>query len=409
MNKYRHELQYRPELRQYMLPTLVYYLKLIQIPNLELENYLRHEVETNPLLEETLPEPSAETDDPGEENPAEEPKEESESVDVSLLELFAEDTTINFGKEERQLDPFDNVPAPDEKLYDILMRQAKAVFNEQDMEIAGIIISNIEDDGHLTVSPEEISGEKLALEDILRVLKKIQHFEPVGCAWRDPKEPLLVQLCHLGHDEDSVEYILVKDHLINLKGNHPREIIKKLNIDVARFAKAKEIIMQLDPKPGWRYSGAISRYVSPDFFIRWRDNKLCAVLSEERMPRIHIRRQYLDMVKSKSNAPKEEIDFVKQRIQSAQNLIIAIDQRRKTLTRIINSILEYQRDFFEKGYNFLKPITMTEFAKQLSVNTSTISRALANKYLESPWGIHKLKFFFTAAVSDTDSAIRINV
>jgi RNA polymerase sigma-54 factor len=402
MNKYRHELQYRPELRQYMLPTLVYYLKLIQIPNLELENYLRHEVETNPLLEETLPEPSAETDDPGEENPAEEPKEESESVDVSLLELFAEDTTINFGKEERQLDPFDNVPAPDEKLYDILMRQAKAVFNEQDMEIAGIIISNIEDDGHLTVSPEEISGEKLALEDILRVLKKIQHFEPVGCAWRDPKEPLLVQLCHLGHDEDSVEYILVKDHLINLKGNHPREIIKKLNIDVARFAKAKEIIMQLDPKPGWRYSGAISRYVSPDFFIRWRDNKLCAVLSEERMPRIHIRRQYLDMVKSKSNAPKEEIDFVKQRIQSAQNLIIAIDQRRKTLTRIINSILEYQRDFFEKGYNFLKPITMTEFAKQLSVNTSTISRALANKYLESPWGIHKLKFFFTAAVSDTD-------
>lgn len=406
MNKYRHELQYRPELRQYMLPTLVYYLKLIEIPNLELENYLRHEVEINPLLEETLQEPSAETDDPGEENPAEESKEESESVDLRLLELFAEDTTINFGKEERQLDPFDNVPSQDEKLYDILMRQARAIFNEQDMEIAGIIISNIEDDGHLAASPEEISNEKLALEDILRVLKKIQHFEPVGCAWRDPKEPLLVQLCHLGHNEDSVEYILVKNHLRDLKGNHPREIIKKLNIDAARFTKAKEIIMQLDPKPGWRYSGTTSRYVSPDFIIRWRDNKLCAVLNnEERMPRIRIRRQYLNMVKSKSNAPKEEIDFVKRRIQSAQNLIIAIDQRRKTLTRIINSILEYQRDFFEKGYNFLKPITMTEFAKQLSVNTSTISRALANKYLESPWGIHKLKFFFTAAVSDTDKRI----
>ena len=163
--------------------------------------------------------------------------------------------------------------------------------------------------------------------------------------------------------------------------------------------------MKLDPKPGWRYSGTTSRYVSPDFIIRWRDNELCAFLNEERTSRIRIRRQYLDMIKSKGNVPKEEIDFIRQRMRSAQNLIIAIDQRRKTLSRIINSILEYQRGFFEKGYNYLKPMTMTEFAKQLSVNTSTISRALANKYLESPWGIHKLKFFFTAAVGDTDKRI----
>lgn len=405
MNRHSHELQCRPELKQYMLPTLVHYLKLIQIPNLELENYLRKEIETNPLLEETTQEPDIETDGSGEEKQDEEPKEESESVDLSLLELFAEDTTINFGKADRQFDPLDNVPEPGEKLYDILMRQAKAAFSEQNMEIAEIIISNIEEDGHLALSPEEISGGELILEDILRILKKIQYFEPVGCAWRDAKEPLLVQLCHLGYDENSVEFLLVKNHLKNLKGNHPREIIKKLNIDAARYSKAKETIMKLDPKPGWRYSGTISRYVSPDFIIRWRDNELCAILNEERTPRIRIRRQYLDMIKSKGNAPKEEIDFIRQRMRSAQNLIIAIDQRRKTLSRIINSILEYQRGFFEKGYNYLKPMTMTEFAKQLSVNTSTISRALANKYLESPWGIHKLKFFFTAAVGDTDKRI----
>ncbi|MGB3341827.1 MAG: RNA polymerase factor sigma-54 [bacterium] len=402
-----HELQFRPELKQYMLPTLVYYLKLIEIPNLELENYLRQEIETNPLLEDIQQEPGSETDeDEGEnENTIEESKESDENIDLSLLELFAEDTKINFSKEERQFDPLDNVPAQGEKLYDILMRQARATFDDEEMEIAEAIISNIEEDGHLTIPPEEIGGEKFTHQDILCVLKQIQHFEPIGCAWRDAREPLLVQLCHLGYNESSVECILVRDHLKNLKGDHPKEIMKKLNIDGARFDKAKEIIMTLDPKPGWRCSETTSRYVLPDFIVRWQDNKLCAILNEERRPRIRVRRQYLDMVRSKGNAPKEEIEFIKKRIQSAQNLIIAIDQRRKTLTRIINSILDYQHEFFEKGYSYLKPMTMTEFAKQLNVNTSTISRALANKYLESPLGIHKLKFFFTAAVGDTDKRI----
>ena len=224
MNRRSHELQYRPELKQYMLPTLVYYLKLIEIPNLELENYLRKEIETNPLLEQTTQEPDIETDGAGEENQDEESKEESERIDLSLLELFAEDTTINFGKAERQFDPLDNVPEQSETLYDILMRQARAVFSEQDMEIAEMIISNIEEDGHLALSPEEMSSGGLILEDILCILKKIQYFDPVGCAWRDAKEPLLIQLRHLGYDENSVEYLLVKNYLKNLKGNHPREI-----------------------------------------------------------------------------------------------------------------------------------------------------------------------------------------
>ncbi len=405
MKRHGHELQYRPELKQYMLPTLVYYLKLIEIPNLELENYLRQEIETNPLLEETQQESESENDDDESESTDEESNESDENIDLNLLELFAEDTKTNFNKEDRQFDPLDNVPAQGERLYDLLLRQARATLDDDEMEIAELIISNIEEDGHLTISPEEIGGGRFTHQDILSVLKKIQHFEPIGCAWCDATEPLLIQLCHLGYDENTIEYILVRDHFKNLRGNHPKEIMKNLNIDEARFDKAKKIIMTLDPKPGWRCSGATSRYVSPDFIVRWQDNKLCAILNEERNTRIRVRRQYIDMIRAKGNAPKEEIEFIKKRIQSAQNLIIAIDQRRKTLTRIINSILDYQHEFFEKGYNYLKPITMTEFAKQLNVNTSTISRALANKYLESPLGIHKLKFFFTAAVADTDKRI----
>jgi RNA polymerase sigma-54 factor len=132
---------------------------------------------------------------------------------------------------------------------------------------------------------------------------------------------------------------------------------------------------------------------------------LVGALNEENAPRVRIRRQYLEIMKHKAGVPKDQVTFVRQRVQSAQNLIMAIEQRRRTLCRILNGILEYQHDFFERGYNYLKPMTMTEFARQLNVNPSTISRALANKYLESPWGIHRMKFFFTAAVGHTDKRI----
>ncbi|MBN2620183.1 hypothetical protein JXB22_03750, partial [candidate division WOR-3 bacterium] len=243
------------------------------------------------------------------------------------------------------------------------------------------------------------------MERVTTIISKIQRFEPIGCAWRDVREPLLIQLSHAGYAEDSLEYILVRDYFKELKCSLPRDILKNLTITEDQFQQAKEHIMKLDPKPGWRCSGTPSRYVNPDFMIYWDDNKLCAGLHDENPVRVRIRRYYLQMVKARGKVSKEEIAFVKQRIQSAQNLIIAIEQRRKTLMRIINGILEYQRDFFEKGDAYMKPMTMTEFAKQLGVNPSTISRALANKYCESPRGIHKLKFFFTAAVGHTDKRV----
>lgn len=406
MNKRKHELQHKPELKQYLLPTLVYYLKLIELPNVELETYIRHELESNPLLEETPPEAGEENEEANPSETAQEKKEqEKEDNELSIPELFSEEINIVYTSDENQFDALDNVPAEGERLYDILMKQAKNEFTGKDLDIAELIISNIEEDGYLAATPEELSSDEYAVEDVVRIIKKIQHFEPIGCAWREAKEPLLIQLEHKGYGRDSIEYILVKDYLKELKVNHPAEIMKTLNIDEKRFQEARNTIMKLDPKPGWRYSNVPLGYVSPDFIIRWHDNKLCASLQDETTPRIRIKKQYLAMLKDQTNVNKEELDFIKQRMRSAQNLIIAIEQRRKTLTRIINGILEYQHEFFEKGDNYLKPMTMTEFAKRLDVNPSTISRALANKYLESPRGIHKLKFFFTAAVGHTDKRI----
>jgi RNA polymerase sigma-54 factor len=403
MNQQRHELQFRPELRQYLLPTLVYYLKLIELPNLELETYLSKELETNPLLEDASPDsPGEQEENAGEEKDTDEKKDEE---DLSILELFSDTWDPQYVPKDIQFDPLENVPAQGEKLFEVLIKQAKCMFEDEELEIALLVISNIEEDGFLAATAEEIAGTEFDLEKVCAVIKKIQRFEPVGCAWRDPTEPLLIQLEDAGFSQSSIEYIVVRDHLKDLKNNHQKSILRKLNITDCELTKARAVIAKLDPKPGWRYSATQSRYVTPDFIIYWNDNKLVGALNEENAPRVRIRRQYLEIMKHKAGVPKDQVAFIRQRVQSAQNLIMAIEQRRRTLCRILNGILEYQHEFFEKGYNFLKPMTMTEFARQLNVNPSTISRALANKYLESPWGIHRMKFFFAAAVGHTDKRI----
>jgi RNA polymerase sigma-54 factor len=392
----RSELQYRPELRHYILPTLKYYLKLIELPNLEIETFIRHELEANPILEETSVE---ETSESGENETSEDentPEDLKEMEEFNIAELFADAPTAVRERDPDAMDPLDNVPAQGDKLNDYLLRQAFIVFQEEDLELARLIISNIEDDGYLAASPEEIAGEEHDLNDVLRIIKKIQRFDTIGCAWRNKKEPLLIQLAALGCAEDSIECILVREYLKDIKINRYHDIMKALNIDEERFLKAREMVLKLDPKPGWRYSNVASGYVSPDFIIRWRDNHLIAHLNEDTMPRVRLRRQYVEILKNPKGVPREQLDFIRQRARAAQHVIIAIEQRRKTMVRILDSLL---------GYNYLKPITMTEFARQLSVNPSTISRALANKYIESPQGIHKLKFFFNAPIGDTDKRI----
>ena len=401
----RSELQFRPELRHYILPTLKYYLKLIELPSLEIETFIRHELEANPLLEETPADVASETEESEVSEDENTPEDLKKIEEFNIAELFSDAPSVVHDSNPDQSDPLENVPARGDGLNDYLLRQAFIAFQDEDLEIARLVISNIEDDGFLAASPEEIASEGYEINDVMRIIKRIQRFDPVGCAWRDKKEPLLIQLEALGCDTDSVECTLVRDYLKDIKSTRCREIMKALKIDEKRFLKAREIVLKLDPKPGWRYSNVASGYVSPDFIIRWQDNRLVALLNDDTVPRVRLRRQYVEVLKNPKGVPREQLDFIRQRARAAQHVIIAIEQRRKTMVRILDNLLDYQREFFEKGYSYLKPITMTEFARQLSVNPSTISRALANKYIESPQGIHKLKFFFNAPLGDTDKRI----
>lgn len=395
MMKRTPDLQHRVETRLVMLPSLYNYLKLLELPNLELETIIRQELEENPLLEEAQPEPE-ESDNPAPENETDRAREKN---DLSLVELFSEGTRTTYeGGNEDELDPLDNVPAEEDRLYDHLMRQAGRKLKDRELEIAELVIANIEEDGYLALPPEELATDDYCPAEIQCVIKKIQHFDPVGCAWRDMREPLLTQLEIMGYEPESLECRLIRDHLKDLRSNQVKFLIEKFNIDEEALKKAIKVIMKLDPKPGWRYSNFVSKYIIPDFTICWQDNQLVAAINDEHTSRIRIKTQYLEMLKNPKGIPREEMEFVRKKAQSARELIVAIEKRRKTLHRILNALLEYQTEFFEKGYSHLRPITMTDFAHQLGVHPSTISRAIANKYLESPWGIHKTKYFFAAPV-----------
>ncbi len=407
MYRKRNELRQQPELRQTFLPTLVYYLRLIELPNLELDVYLRKEIESNPMLEEsTVDEIDQENSNELVGNESEEtPEKERTENEFDISDLFADEPTMPSFDHNEDRNPLDNVADEEERLCEILSRQARGQFEGADLEIAELVIANINDDGRLACAPGEIAGDEYSIDQVNAVIKRIQRFTPVGCAWQDPKEPLLVQLAVLGFGDESIECRLVRHHLKDIRSSHDDELRRELNITETELVRARERILKLDPKPGWRCSNTRSKYVSCDFIVRWRENNLVAQLRDENIQRIRIKKQYREILKNPAGVNKEQLAFIKQKLQAAQNLMIAIEQRRKTLNRILEGILEFQQDFFRSGYDHLKPMTMTEFAHQLNVNPSTISRALANKYLESPWGIHPMKFFFKPAVADTDKRI----
>ncbi len=396
MNRKGINLSHNLEIGTHILPSLAFYLKLLEMPNIEIETLVRQELDSNPLLEEV----EYETEEPSDEVQVSAGKEKQE--DFSLLDFYAHDDLPNFAEtDEEQLDLFECTPAQNEKLYEHLLRQAETHFTGKDLEIAELLISNIEEDGFLTITTEELTEQGYSKEDVERIRKEIQFFDPVGCAWRDIREPLLAQLKKMGYSDDSVECMIVKDYLKNLHTGNFKECLKKLDIAEERLLRARQTIMKLDPRPGLKYGGSDSPYVYPDFIVLWQDNNLQVRLNEEGIPRFRIKREYLE----KSRQSGEEAEFVKEKLRSAQNLIFAIEKRRKTLTRIMKALLEFQKDYFMKGENFIRSITMVDFAKQLGVNPSTVSRAIANKYLESPRGIIKLKQFFTAPLGNTDKKI----
>jgi len=387
------EPELRLSLKLQLSPQLIELLKLLQLPRLELEQLIRTELEQNPLLEEV------ETD---EDEPEPEPAEDTESGDeFEWAEYLQDDLESGYKPDRRRTEDFtQQIPAVPNRLRDHLMTQVhlKSESSEQTL-IGEYIVDSLDEDGYLrSLTLEEIAGVLgVELEKVESALALVQSLDPPGVGARDLKECLLIQL-RSGGKHDGIEMKIVEDHLNDLKNKRYQAIMRSLKISDKTLEKAVSVISSLQPRPGSGIWGPEVRYVAPDVLIERAEEEFRVFLNETSIPHLRISRSYKDVLSDLKGRSKQEKDFVRKRLASARFLINGLDERRRTIMKVMNFIAENQRDFLERGVTFLRPMTLRTVADALGIHESTVSRVIRGKYVQTPQGVYNLKYFFSAAV-----------
>jgi RNA polymerase sigma-54 factor len=376
-------------------------IKLLQMPQLELSQTLTQELVENPFLEE-LTEVASKEEMTKEERESAEPDEPGERDDseIPLEKLMGYSSTDDYF-DERSYDGRDlgyftpgNVTQPSFEyflstapdLFDHLIWQLRLSKEDEVVRSIGeIIIGNIDENGYLKVTDEEIAEVANAdIGTVERAVKLVQGFDPPGIAARDIRECLQLQL-----------------RALHLEGTLVESLVAK-NLDLMAAVK---IIEGLDPKPGSNFSSSAVNYITPDVYIIKTDSGYQIVLNDEGLPRLRISSYYQRLLSHKSSIPKEDRQFLEDKLRSAIWLMKSLDQRNKTIYRVTECILNFQKDFFDKGVNFLKPLNLKDIATELGLHESTISRVTSNKYLSCPRGIYGFRFFFSNAIPSDSGEI----
>jgi RNA polymerase sigma-54 factor len=389
---------------QTLSPQMQQSLQLLQAPALELQNLVQQHIEMNPVLEEAPDEPAPETDD------VSEPGEEAGDWDAELEELarqneewkeyFAQSYTAGstpYSAEdaERRQFLFDSqVEAP--SLSDHLSRQLGFATDDFDLISAGDeIIGNLDIDGYLKASLEEISlASGVDLQKVVEALELIQSFDPVGVGARDLRECLLLQLRRLGKAED-VEGLIVSRFMNELGRKKYQDIARALKTPADRIQQAAAFLSTLQPRPACGFSSDTKmNVVQAELAVVREGDEWLVVLNEDPVPRLRISDTYKDLLATNGADPSLR-DYLKDKIRSGKFLIKCLHQRQQTIYNIAVEIVKRQREFFEQGSAHLKPLTMNQVAEVVGVHETTVSRAISNKYVQTPWGLFDLKYFFT--------------
>jgi RNA polymerase sigma-54 factor len=404
--------------RLVMTPKLQQALKLLQVPTLELEHILKQEIMQNPLLEEVdfgeeeeeevRDEPlsdSAETETERTESESDSGSEDEPTQNFELDEYLDDSFKVMGWEPEREdLDErYERVAVAPENGVDQLVTQLHlAVDGAVDTEIGEYLIGNLNPDGFLAVDLEEVARVFEIDEDRVRqVLDVIQSFDPPGIGARNLQEALLLQLKSRG-EEDSLVADIVRDHFDALKNRKFAEIARDLKISPREVQEMAEEIGHLDPRPGLSTLGNEARYVTPDLVVDKVDGEYVVYLNDSNIPRLRISQAYVEELnRSKGQRDNETREFILGKLNSAKWLIQTIEQRRRTIVKVMQCIVEEQRDFFERGPVALKPLTLQQVATQIGMHESTVSRVTTNKYVQTPRGVFELKYFFSSSL-DTD-------
>ncbi|MEJ2678336.1 MAG: RNA polymerase factor sigma-54 [Gemmatimonadota bacterium] len=395
-------------------PRLYQAMDLLYMPLLDLQQHLKQEMLNNPFLE--MEEPVATE----EEQVATDEKADGEAEEIDWEEILLDGFEAGGRRAEyEEKEYYEPVSVESRDLSDHLHDQLMLLsLTEREVLLGEEIIGNIDDDGYLTCSVDEVvdalnrwveeegaawsedgvQPEPFTVADGEDMLRRIQAFDPPGIAARDLRECILLQLQDQ-KQEDTVTYRIVNEYFDQLINHRWSEISKELSIPPREVQQAADEVAKLDPKPGLQYSDASDNYVTPDLIVDKIDGEYHVFLNDTSLPRLRLSRTYREIAKDKSKFKGENKEFIANKLNSANWMIQAIEQRRQTMLKVMNFIVDRQREFFERGVQFLKPLTLREVAEVIDMHESTVSRVTNEKFVQTPRGVLPLKFFFSSGLS----------
>ncbi len=398
-------------------PRLYQAMDLLYMPLLDLQQHINQELLNNPFLE--LEAPAAEAELTSEK----EKEKEKEDEEIDWEEILLDGFDAGGRKQEyEQKEYYEAVPVETRDLADHLRDQLMLLpINEREQLLGEEIIGNIDDDGYLTCSVEEVLGplnewmkeqgqewanteaeaEPFSLEEAEKMLLTIQGFDPPGIAARDLRECLLLQLREI-EEQDSLAYRIVDTYYDQLINHRWSEISKELGVSQKEVQTAADEVSKLDPKPGLKYAAPKDDYITPDLVVDKVEGDYLVFLNDTNMPRLRLSRAYREVARDKNKFKGENKEFISNKLNSANWMIQAIEQRRQTMLKVMNFIVDRQREYFERGVQYLKPLTLREVAEVIDMHESTVSRVTNEKFVQTPRGVLPLKFFFSSGLS-TDS------
>jgi len=398
----------RQELRQVLAPEMLQLLKLLQLPTLELQQLVRQELEINPMLEEVLEEPSGDLQKEADER--EDHNEPSPELDrIDWRDYMQEGVDDRYLQNlEPTEEPEGPIIAQKDTFQDYLLFQLRTSAADPQMTAIGeYLIGNLNDDGYLAMELEEVAAalnQELAVVEA--ALAEVQKLDPPGVGSRNLRECLLVQLRILGQEE-SLAARIVSDHLEDLEYQRYPAIARALGVLESQVLQARELISSLSPKPGAGFTSDEPQYIYPDLVIEKRDGEYVVITNDQAVPRVRLTSGYRQILSQSRKSSPQDREYVIKRLEAARFIVRMIEQRRRTLNRIMQAIIERQMEFLENGIRYIKPLTMKQIAQDIEMHESTVSRAVHNKYVITPNGMLPVKYFFGVGLksdSGEDSA-----
>lgn len=399
-----------------MTPQLRQAIKLLQLGRLELTEALQAEIEQNPMLEEAPPLEQSESTNPesltAEENTAvNEPTVTSqvkgdgtENVPDTNWEDYANsfDADFSFARETPPADApsqFDFISSATGLEHYLHWQLTHLKLDERDSEIVAFILGNLDGHGFLDADISDITAFcECTEEEAEGALRIVQSLDPPGVAARDIREALLLQLDRLGY-YDTLPYMIVDQHMSLLETKNYMLLARQTGATIRKVTEAVGIIQELNPYPGNEFSNEQINYISPDVYIHKIGDEYVIQLNDDGLPRLQLSAEYLDLLKQRKELPTESRGYLRESKRNAEWFIRSIEQRQRTIYKVMESLLKFQRDFFEHGPSAMKPLILRDVAEDIGMHESTVSRVTSNKYAHTPQGIYELKYFFSTAVA----------